>query len=253
MLIVLAISLGWMAGAVVNYLADVLPWKRKLSRPFCLECQQEMLWVNYLIWPRRCTQCGKSRAWRVWLVEMSAVTVSLWLWLTPPDRIGYGLGMIIWIFFGIVVVIDLEHRLILHPISLAGAGLGLVVGVYLHGLIDTLLGGLAGFGIMFLLYGLGIFFMKVSSRMRGQPVEEDALGYGDVNLSGVLGLMLGWPGILAGLTIAILLGGVVSLIYLLFTIVTRRYQAFTAIPYGPFLIAAAIALLFFRGFLISNL
>lgn len=253
MLIVLVISLGWMAGAVVNYLADVLPWKRKLSRPFCLECQQEMPWINYLIWPRRCLQCGKSRAWRVWLVELSAVAVSLWLWLAPADRIGYGLGMIIWIFFGIVVVIDLEHRLILHPISLAGAGLGLVVGVYLHGLIDTLLGGLAGFGIMFLLYGLGIFFMQVSSKMRAQPVEEDALGYGDVNLSGVLGLMLGWPGILAGLTIAILLGGVVSLVYLLITIVTRRYHAFTAIPYGPFLIAAAIALLFFRGFLISNL
>ena len=89
--------------------------------------------------------------------------------------------------------------------------------------------------------------------MRGQPVEEDALGYRDVNLSGVLGLMLGWPGILAGLTIAILLGGTVSLLYLLVTMATRRYHAFTAIPYGPFLIAAAIALLFFRGYLLANL
>jgi leader peptidase (prepilin peptidase)/N-methyltransferase len=89
--------------------------------------------------------------------------------------------------------------------------------------------------------------------MRGKPVEEDALGYGDVNLSGVLGLMLGWPGILAGLTIAILLGGAVSLIYLLVTVATRRYQAFTAIPYGPFLIAAAIVLLFFRSYMLSNL
>lgn len=253
MLIVLVIFLGWLAGALVNYLADVLPWKRTLSQPFCLECQHEIPWVNYLIWPRRCQECGKPRAWRVWLVELSAVAVSLWLWFTPPDRLGYGLGLIIWIFFGIVVVIDLEHRLILHPISLGGAGLGLVVGIYLHGIKETLLGGAAGFGIMFLLYGLGIMFMKISSRMRGKPVEEDALGYGDVNLSGVLGLMLGWPGILAGLTIAILLGGAVSLIYLLVTVATRRYQAFTAIPYGPFLIAAAIVLLFFRSYMLSNL
>jgi leader peptidase (prepilin peptidase)/N-methyltransferase len=209
--------------------------------------------VNYLFWPRRCPHCQQARGRRVWLVEFSGLVVSIWMWLAPPENLGYWLGMIIWIFFGVVTIIDLEHRLILHPISLIGAGLGLAIGIYLHGTTATLLGGVAGFGMMFLLYGLGILFMRISSRMRGQPVEEDALGYGDVNLSGVLGLMLGWPGILAGLTIAILLGGLVSLIYLLVTLATRRYRAFTAIPYGPFLIAAAIALLFFRGYLLANL
>ena len=253
MLIALVIILGWLAGSLVNYLADVLPWKRTLSRPFCLECRRVIPWAQYLFWPRRCLQCGRRRATRVWLVELSAMAVSTWLWLNPPEGIGFGLGLVIWIFFGIVVIIDLEHRLILHPVSLVGAGLGLGVGIYLHGLKDTLLGGVAGFGVMYLLYGLGILFMKLSSKMRGEPVDEDALGYGDVNLSGVLGLMLGWPGILAGLTIAVLLGGAVSLIYLLATVATRRYHAFTAIPYGPFLIAAAIALLFLKGYLLAIL
>jgi leader peptidase (prepilin peptidase)/N-methyltransferase len=253
MMILIAIIIGWFAGAVVNYLADVLPWKRRLSRPFCLDCQAEIPWANDLFWPRRCPECGRARGRRAWLVELSGVIVSVWTWLTPPEPLGYWIAMVLWVFFGVVAIIDLEHRLILHPISLIGAGLGLVVGIYLHGLTSTLLGGAAGFGIMFSLYGLGILFMKISSKMRGQPVEEDALGYGDVNLSGVLGLMLGWPGILAGLTIAILLGGTVSLLYLLVTLVTRRYRAFTAIPYGPFLIAATIALLFFRGYLLANL
>lgn len=253
MMILIAVIIGWLAGALVNYLSDVLPWKRSLSAPFCLECQEEIPWTNYLFWPRRCLHCGRVRAWRVWLVEASALAVSIWLALSPPENLGYWLGMVLWIFFGVVAVIDLEHRLILHPISLVGACLGLGVGIYLHGLVETLLGGIAGFGIMYLFFGLGIVFMKISSRMRGQPVEEDALGFGDVNLSGVLGLMLGWPGILVGLTIAIVLGGIVSLLYLLITIITRRYHAFTAIPYGPFLIAAAIALLFFRGYLLANL
>lgn len=253
MMILIAILVGWFAGAVVNYLADVLPWKRTLSAPFCLDCQENIPWVNYLFWPRRCSSCGRARAWRVWMVEAGALAVSIWLAISPPENLGYWLGIIIWIFFGIVAVIDLEHRLILHPISLVGAILGLVVGIYLHGLLATLLGGIAGFGIMYLFYGLGIVFMKISSRMRGQPVEEDALGFGDVNLSGVLGLMLGWPGILVGLVIAIILGGIVSLLYLLATILTRRYHAFTAIPYGPFLIVAAIALLFFRGYFLANL
>jgi len=61
-----------------------------------------------------------------------------------------------------------------------------------------------------------------------------------------LGLLLGWPGIVAGLVLAILLGGVISLFYLLVMLVLRKYKAFTAIPYGPFLVASAILLLFFK-------
>jgi hypothetical protein len=45
--------------------------------------------------------------------------------------------------------------------------------------------------------------------------------------------------------LAIILAGVVSLLYLVLAAVTRRYQAFTFIPYGPFMIAGAAALIFF--------
>ena len=55
------------------------------------------------------------------------------------------------LYFGVVTVIDLEQRLILHPVSLVGAVIGLVVGFWLHGWVDTLAGGAAGFLMMFLL------------------------------------------------------------------------------------------------------
>jgi leader peptidase (prepilin peptidase)/N-methyltransferase len=83
-------------------------------------------------------------------------------------------------------------------------------------------------------------------KLRGEQIDEDALGFGDVNLSGVLGLLLGWPGITAGLFFAILFGGAVSLLVLLYMLVRRKYHAFQAIPYGPFLVAAAVVVLFFR-------
>jgi leader peptidase (prepilin peptidase)/N-methyltransferase len=73
-----------------------------------------------------------------------------------------------------------------------------------------------------------------------------ALGFGDVNLSGVLGLLLGWPAILVGLLLAVLLAGIVSLIYLIIMLALRRYRLFTALPYGPFLIAGAGLIIFFR-------
>jgi len=162
----------------------------------------------------------------------------------------FWLNLLVWVYFGLVIVIDLEHRLILHVTSWAGAALGLVVGIWLHGVPATLLGGAAGYGLMLGMYGLGNVFVRFMSRRRklgenDAPIE-DALGYGDVNLAGVMGLMLGWPGVLAGLVVAILLGGVVSLLYLLTALLFRRYQAFAAIPYGPFLAGAVLYLLYLR-------
>lgn len=139
---------------------------------------------------------------------------------------------------------DLEYRLILNPISLAGAIIGVCTGLYLHGWISTILGGVAGFGIMWVLFFLGELYLRFLSKKRGEVIEEVALGFGDVNLGGVLGLILGWPGITAGLLFAILIGGLVSGGYLLYTMINKRYRPNTAIPYAPFLILGAMLLLY---------
>ncbi len=179
-------------------------------------------------------------------METLFVASSLWMWSSPPESLGYWVGITLLLYFGVVVVIDLEHRLILHPVSWAGVFLGLAVGIWLHDLRSTLIGGVVGFGLMFALHLFGNLFARVMTRIRGQKIDEVALGFGDVNLSGVLGLLLGWPGIVGGLVLAILFGGAVSLFYLLVMFVLRKYQAFTAIPYGPFLITSAILLLYFQ-------
>lgn len=242
----LAAIVGWFAGGVVNYISDVLPYKRRLVRPFCVNCSQTQPWSNYLVWPRRCSSCGTRRSLRVWLVEVIFVFSSLWMWNSPPEQLGFWVGMILLLYFGVVIVMDVEHRLIMHPVSWTGAILGLALGIWQHDLRWTLIGGLAGFGLMLALHLFGKLFAQAMARIRGQSIDEVALGFGDVNLSGVLGLLLGWPGIVAGLLLAILLGGVISLFYLLVMLGLRKYKAFTAIPYGPFLIASAILLLFFK-------
>lgn len=243
--IIFAASVGWLAGAFVNYSADVLPRSRRLSLPICLGCETNMPFFNYLLWPRRCQACGKRRTGRTWFVEAIYFVFAVWLWLSPGARFSFVEGLALLIFFGVVTVIDIEHRLILHPVSIVGAGLGLYYGIQLHGLRDTLIGGVVGYGAMFALYLLGILFSAYQARRRGESQFEDALGFGDVNLSGVLGLLLGWPGIVAGLLLTILLAGVISLLYLLWTVFRKRYDSSLAIPYGPFLVASAIWLLYF--------
>ena len=148
------------------------------------------------------------------------------------------------IFFGVIVLIDLEHRLILHPVSWIGAGLGLVIGLMRNGWWETVLGGAVGYATMWLLYWLGELIMRGLARLKKRSLSDVALGYGDVNLSGILGLMLGWPLVIPGLFLSILIGGAVSLVYLVIMVILRRYQLFTALPYGPFLIAGAFIFLF---------
>jgi prepilin signal peptidase PulO-like enzyme (type II secretory pathway) len=242
--------LGWACGALINYLADVLPYRRRLVTPFCLACQLRQPLRNYFLWPRRCGVCDQTRSKRTWVVELLAALITLWLWNAPPPGVGFWGGLVLLIYFGVVIVIDIEYRLILHPVSMAGAVLGLVIGVWLHGFVGALIGGVVGFGLMYAFYYLGAIFGKWMARRRGMEIEEEALGFGDVNLSGVLGLMLGFPGILTGLIFGIVLGGFFSVFYILFTVVTRRYQAMMAIPYGPFLIGGAIIMLFFSNFLL---
>jgi leader peptidase (prepilin peptidase)/N-methyltransferase len=157
-----------------------------------------------------------------------------------------------------VTVIDLEHRLILHPVSLIGVALGAGIGIYLHGVYLTLLGGAVGFGIMLILYYLGVGYVRLITRRKRKLAEQQAvesqeeqgemgegLGFGDVNLSGVIGLMLGWPGIIAGLILGIILAGIASLGYILFMVLSKRYHPNMALPYGPYLVAAAVVLLYF--------
>jgi leader peptidase (prepilin peptidase) / N-methyltransferase len=263
--LLIPLVLGWLAGLFVNYVSDVLPFTRRFSQPVCLHCGTPFSsalplrgWADYLLL-RSCRNCGKARSLRTWLVQILAVGSFVYFWLFPSKALGIPLGMLVLIYFGIITVIDLEHRLILHPTSLVGAVLGFIVGTSIHSRADglllgagkSLLGGLFGFGVMFLLYQFGTLVARMRARkMRaaGQADDdEEALGGGDVYLAGVLGLMLGWPFIWNALLLGVLLGGLISMLFLLALVARRRYAGdalMTFIPYGPYFIVSAFYFLF---------
>ena len=241
-LIFLAIT-GWLTGAGINLLADQLPIERRIRRLECPACHKHFNWLQYLFL-EACEHCGEKRSTRSQiaqlLISLAFLTVLYW----KPERMMTIEALVLIAYFSLVLIIDIEHRLILHPVSMAGAIIGILIGVRLHGVVPTLIGGMAGFAMMLLLYFLGELFGKIMARRRGEPIEEVALGFGDVNLSGVLGCLLGWPGITVGLLVAILAGGLVSAFILARMMLRKEYQAFTALPYAPFLILSSAALLF---------
>ena len=62
----------------------------------------------------------------MWIVEVFFIVASVFISYSPPNKLGYWLGMVVLAYFGVVVLIDLEYRLIMHPVSLFGAVLGLL-------------------------------------------------------------------------------------------------------------------------------
>jgi leader peptidase (prepilin peptidase)/N-methyltransferase len=77
-------------------------------------------------------------------------------------------------------------------------------------------------------------------------VSPESLGFGDVKLLGLLGLVLGWAGwgvLLTGVFLGLVAGAVVSLALL----ASRRAGWRTALPFGPPLLAGAVAALALAG------
>lgn len=172
------------------------------------------------------------------------VMIGIWLWMLPYTEIQPLFTVLLLAYFMLVIVVDLEHRLILHPVSIAGGALCIIIGYQLHGIQPTIMGGAAGAAIMYGLYILGKVFVRYLSKARQEDIGEDALGFGDVILGGVLGLLLGWPGIIAGLILAVILAGMISLLYMAGMFIARRDLRNLTIAYGPYLVISAFLLVF---------
>jgi prepilin signal peptidase PulO-like enzyme (type II secretory pathway) len=242
------IILGCLAGYLVNYLADVLPGELKLTHPVCRNpaCRKPIPWVDYILL-RRCPNCNKPRSLRVFLVLLASIIFTVYLWINPPAKLGFWIGLIIFTYLFLVALIDFETRYVLRPVSLVGLALCLWAGLVVHGWQGTLLGAVAGFGSMLLLYLLGVLFSRWRNKRLGNAGDgEEALGFGDVTLATLLGLLLGWPLIWLDLLIGIILAGVFSILLLITLLISRKYRPLMAFfSFGPFFILTAFFLLYF--------
>lgn len=246
-------------GLVLNSLADNLPPDELGGRhapraPHCRYCGQRhapLYWlalVSAILRRGRCERCAAPRPLRQVSVEVGTAIswVAVWLWANGVWRLALPAMVIVAIFI-LILVIDVEHRLILWNVIWPSAVLVAVINGLTpeRGWEKTLVGGLAGYGIVWGVYKLAEGYAWVAGRLRGEPLSEVAFGGGDVNLAGVLGLTVGWTGILLSLIITVFAGGLFSAGYLLVQTLRRRYDPHTPIPYAPFLLFGAAIIYFF--------
>lgn len=192
---------------------------------------------------KNCPNCSHRKRVRSGIILIVYIVLAFWIRFYPV-RLDYWLSLFVLIFFGVITVIDIEYRVILNETMFIGAGFFLLIGLSYHSFWQTVIGGVAGFFIMLGFYYLGILVQKLRYRNTSITVEEEALGFGDVNLLGVLGLLLGWPAVIAGLFIGVITAGVFSLFVIMRSLILRDYRSNMSIPYGPFLVLGAFLLLF---------
>jgi leader peptidase (prepilin peptidase)/N-methyltransferase len=254
-MIALLACVGLVMGILLNLAADSLPTGEHLSLPACRFCGRSRplyAWsavVAYLGRRYRCASCGAPLSIRHILVELGSVLLFAFVWMRAGPVAQAVFNALYGSLFILILVIDLEHRLIPHVITLPSIVLALI-GAFVNPMFDTpkraLLGGAIGLVGTLVVYWVGGLFARLMGRLRGQPIPEVAFGFGDVTLNTFIGLAVGAPEVIFAMVIGFLVGGIAAISYLVVQgAIKRQYQLFTAIPYGPFLIVGGATMLYF--------
>ena len=275
-LIVLIIAiLGILAGGLINALADDLPYRRNPALPTYPDGtpRPAKAWLGITAFlfglrtPPQNTSVEKQESreryydgepklgWRYPITEIATAILMVATYIligNKPDV--SSLQLVIWLIymaiFMLINVIDIEHKLILFVVMIPSAILAILDAVLtpipLPSLQSALTGGGLGFVIFFIFYQGGYLFTYIMGRARGETIDTVAFGFGDVMMITLSGLILGFQGVIFVMFISVFFGSVGAILYLaLRLIVAGRYNLFTAISYGPYIVAATIIVLLF--------
>jgi leader peptidase (prepilin peptidase)/N-methyltransferase len=241
-LLIAAFLLGTCLGSFCNVLIYRLPREESIVRPGsrCPACGRPVrVWenvpiVSFFLLRGKCAGCGSGISWRYPAVE--ALCGAGFLLLANADGFGFLLLRDL-VFFSLlvpIVFIDIDHRIIPDELSLGGLAAGILLS-FLPG--GDWKGALAG-----ALLGGGILFVTATVYHRITGIE--GLGGGDVKLLSMIGAFLGWKGAL----FTIFFGSLLGVGGGLFAMRKGNEGLKTAIPYGPYLCAAALIARFLGDF-----
>jgi leader peptidase (prepilin peptidase)/N-methyltransferase len=251
--------LGLLAGSTLNLAIDRLT-PTEAPRPLAFRCPAcgarrpalgSVPVLGYIIFRGRCPACGARASLRALWVELATGFIWALLWgipgLLPLRRVlltAYASILLV------ILVIDLERRLVPNVIVLPAIGLAaLAVPLELlvkpvpfghYGLLYVLLRMAGGpalppplLGVISLILGGVIAFVIF---LVIWLIAPQGMGAGDVKLAAFVGLITGFPVAIAAICGAFLVSGLVALGLLLSRWAGRK----STIPFAPFLAVATV-------------
>jgi len=243
--VILSGLLGVAIGSFLNVCSDRLPAGKSLVYPpsHCDACGHRLTAkdlipiFSYLQLRGRCRYCRAPVPRRVLWVELGTGLMFTFLY----GHYGLSVELAVTAFYGclflVLMVIDLEHKLILNKIVYPAAAAALIISAFLpqpgiisfpwpefiNGAVNSVIGGT-----------IGLVLLLIPA-----VISRGGMGWGDVKMAGLVGLVTGSQLVLVALFLGVVLGGLVAGMLLLLRIKKRK----EAIPFGPFLSVATIAAL----------
>lgn len=247
--------LTFIFGAIIGSFLNVVNYRLKIAkngkasvnlggRSKCPHCKKELTFfelipiLSFVFLGAKCKNCQRPISWQYPLVE----TISGILTLLPLYFLGYSniyayLIILILYLFIVIFFYDLKELIIPDIILYPLFFLILIFDIIKLArndvtLFNLVLGALIGGGLFFIL----VFFS-----------HEKWMGWGDVKLGFLLGLLLAYPYIIVSHVMAFIIGAVISLILIGFRGKTLKSE----VPFAPFLVLAATITLFWGQMIIN--
>ena len=242
--------LGTCVGSFLNVCIFRIPENKSIIFPpsECPDCNTRLRPVDlipvfgYILLKGKCRYCKKPISIQYPLVEFLTGMVWLLVYLRYGLSIETAALLFLYTLLIPVTFIDLKYMIIPNGLVLTGLVGGFILSIY-HIFVkpfslyqsslwyEPFIGMVSASGILFVIAIIGFIIYK----------NDGAMGMGDVKLFIPIGMILGWKLALLTLFLAIVLGGVISIILLILKIKDRK----SAIPFGPFIAIATYITGFF--------
>jgi len=232
---------GLCIGSFLNCAIYRLEKKKNLKgRSFCPHCKHPLSWLDlfpvfsFLFLRGRCRYCKKNISWQYPAVELATGLVFLLIFVFANDFSIFGLINLSFLFYVVsalvvIFVYDLKHYIIPDKVLFPA-----IIITFLYRLIENLLVGDYELIYNFILASViaSVFFLVIFLISKGKW-----MGFGDVKLAILMGLLLGVPNVLVALFLAFFFGAIIGVVLM----ISERKSLKSEIPFGPFLIAGTFA------------
>jgi leader peptidase (prepilin peptidase) / N-methyltransferase len=213
--------------------------------------------LSFLWLKRRCRSCGAPISWRYFTIELLTGLIFMFVfWAMFPDRMWELPFYLIFTACLIAIfIIDFEHMIIPDELVIVGVAVATICSVgEIFGLGSPsfkpmlqihipwtaihfpfpafIIGAVAGFALF---VGIELFSQLV--------FRKEGMGGGDMKLAIAIGALLGPASALLSFMMAVFLGAFLGV----FLIVTRIRKRDDYIPFGPYMVVTAFALMLFPG------
>lgn len=247
---------GLCVGSFLNVIIYRLPEEKSIVFPnsACTDCNEKLRSIDmipvlsYIFLGGKCRYCKKPISIQYPLIELFTGLV----WLFTYIKFGFSIETVAIIFLYTllipVAIIDLNHMIIPNGLVLTGFIGGLLLSAY-HIFVEPIsiyrstawyapfIGMISSSGILFIIALLS--FIKYR--------DDGGMGMGDVKLFIPIGMILGWKLSLLSLFLSIMIGGIISIILLIFKVLNKK----SALPFGPFIVISTFLCGFFGNIIID--